>query len=707
MTRDDAGRVTVRAVRVPGGVSLDGRLDEAIYTTLEPVSGFIQQDPIEGVPAMDPTDVWLLFTSDTLYVSARCWSSDPDRLIANELRRDSSNILQNDNFAVVLDTFHDRRNGFIFHTNPVGALFDALMSDESRFNSDWSTVWRVRTSRFDRGWTVEMAIPFRSLRYRGSGPQVWGINFRRADRVNNTISFLTRVPRPWGPGGIAKLSLAATLVGLEIEQDARSLEVTPYVIGGLTTDRAATPEKVNEWSPDVGGDLKLGLTRGLTLDATVNTDFAQVEADEQQVNLTRFSIFFPEKRQFFLEGQGIFNFAGNDGSERDVPLIFFSRRIGLESGTAVPILAGARVTGRAGAYSIGALSIRQGEAEDGSTLPTTFSVARIRRDVGRRSSIGALFTHRSVSASGSGENLAAGVDATVWLSSNFTAVGYYAGTRNADGSSGASYRGKLDFNGDLWGIEADYLVVDATFQPEVGFVRRDDMKRSSGRLRYSPRPASIASIRSFNYQLRHSYLADTDWGIQSRVTNLIFEILFENTDTLRFRYAREFERVDEPFLLAETAVIAPGDYTANEGNLAYTFGPRRRLSGQLGVQHGSFFGGRRQELDANLRLEITPRVSVEPRVSINWLDLDFDPGRFRTTLGGARLSFAPSPRMLLSALFQYVSTSDTFASNVRFRWEFTPGSDLYIVYSDARDTEMGPALRSRSVVVKISKLVRF
>jgi hypothetical protein len=707
IARDAAGRATVRAVRLEDTVRLDGQLDEDVYQRIEPIHGFVQADPDEGEPASEPTDVWILFSDDTLYVAARCWTSLPDRLVGNEMRRDSTNIVQNDNFAVVLDTFYDHRNGFLFHTNPVGGMVDGLITDEGVFNNEWNTVWHVRTARFERGWSVEMAIPFRSLRYRSAGPQLWGINFRRVARARNELSFLTPVSRAWGTGGIAKLSLAATLVDLDIGRSSRPLEVKPYGIARVTTDRQATPARSNDWAPDIGADLKLGLTRGLTLDATVNTDFAQVEVDEQQVNLTRFSLFFPEKRDFFLEGQGIFNLAGQSDDDVDVPLVFFSRRIGLERGQTVPIVAGARLTGRAGAYSVGALSLRQDEADDALTPATTFSVARVRRDVGRRNTVGALLTHRSMDASGLGDNLAGGADATVWLAPNLVTTGYYARTENADGTGGASYRGKFNFNGDLVGAVGDYMRVDAAFDPGVGFVRRADIIRVNSSLRYSPRPVSMPAIRKFDYTASLVYFANTDWRLQNRAANVTFGITFDNGDSFQTRVAHELEHLDDGFTLADTAFIPAGNYTAKEINVIYTLGPGRRLSGEMGVQHGTFYGGTRRELDASLRLEITPRVSFEPRLNVNWLDLEFDPGRFHTTLAGSRANFTISPRMIVSTLLQYNSTANSFASNLRFHWEFTPGSDLYVVYSDQRDTELHPSLQQRSFVVKVGKLVRF
>jgi hypothetical protein len=311
VARDGEGRVTMRAIRIAQPLQLDGRLDENVYQTTPAVSGFVQQEPDEGEPATEATDVWVLFDDENLYISARMWDSQPERIVANEMRRDNRNIGQNDSFSVAIDTFYDRRSGFYFQTNSLGGIREALITDErSSNNFDWNTVWDTRSRMFDRGWTTEMAIPFKSLRYReGADEQIWSINFRRTVRWKNETSFLTPVPASYGPAGGTRFSVAATLVGVEVPARSRNLEVKPYAISELVTNRTVVPPVANDLGGDVGFDAKYGLTRSLIVDFTYNTDFAQVEEDEQQVNPTRFTQFFPERRDFFLEGQGIFEFA--------------------------------------------------------------------------------------------------------------------------------------------------------------------------------------------------------------------------------------------------------------------------------------------------------------------------------------------------------------------------------------------------------------
>ena len=378
-SRNGGSGVTVTATRIPEGHRLDGRLDEPYYTEVPPITEFIQQEPNEGAPTTEKTEAWIFFDDSNLYVSARCWDSQPERQVANEMRRDSTGILQNENVGVLLDTFYDRRTGYLFQANLLGGQRDSTVT-EPRQDVDWSTVWDVRTQRFEQGWTVEFAIPFKSLRYDARPVQVWGINLRRIIRWKNEWTYITPVPAYLQTFGIFSVSLGATLLGIETPPAGLDLEVKPYGISGIRTDRNATPPYVNDVDGDVGVDVKYGLTDSLTLDATYNTDFAQVEDDTQQVNLTRFNQFFPERREFFLENQGLFRF-GSATAGGNTPVMYFTRRIGLNNGRPVPIAGGVRLTGRAGANAFGLLNIQSREDELSRSQSTNFTVLRMKRDV--------------------------------------------------------------------------------------------------------------------------------------------------------------------------------------------------------------------------------------------------------------------------------------------------------------------------------------
>ena len=721
ISRDPAGRATVRAVRVGDALTIDGILAERVYQEVPAVSDFIQQEPIEGAPATERTEAWVLFDDDNIYVSGRCWDSAPEsRWIANEMRRDSPNLAQNEFVDFLFDTFYDRRNAVEFTVNPLGGRMDGQITDERSYNLDWNPIWEVRTGRFENGWTFEAAIPFKSLRYRPGPAQVWGLNIQRSVRWKNELSSLTPLPASRGLASMAQISLAATLVGLEVPaQGSRTLELKPFVTGDLTSDRMATPAVSNAVDGDIGLDMKYGITQNLVADVTLNTDFAQVEADEQQINLTRFSLFFPEKREFFLENQGLFAFggagAGLFGGGGSTPVLFYSRRIGLEDGREVPLDVGGRLTGRIGAFSVGALTIRTGAEPVSATPATTFTAIRLKRDVLRRSSIGAIVTRRSVSTKASGSNETYGLDGTFGFYDNVSLNTYWAKTQTQGVEDDVSYRAQFDYAGDRYGVEVERLVVGAGFNPEVGFLRRDDFERSFGSVRFSPRPRSIAAIRKFSWSAQMEYITDRAGVLETREAEGRFGIELENGDTYDLSYTRTYEFLKQPFPITPGVTIPVGGYSFQDVRTSYSFGSQRRLAGRLSAQHGSFFSGEKTSVSFGLggggfgggRLELTRQLSVEPGVSFNWVDLP--EGGFSTRLVTARTTYTVTPLMFVSALVQYNSSNDSLGANLRFRWEYQPGSELFVVYNEQRDTMTRgyPELENRAFIVKINRLFRF
>ena len=594
----DGDSTTLRANSLSDQViKVDGRLDEEIYRRFEPASDFIQQEPKEGQPATERTEVWVFFDDKNVYVSARCLDSHPERMIANEMRRDHFNLFENENFAVVFDTFHDKRNGYMFYTTPLGGLFDGLITDETNINRDWNTVWDAKAARDDHGWTVEFAIPFKSLRY--GAEALWGINFRRRVRWKNETSYLTSIPASFGRRGITKLSSAADMTGLESPTHSRAFEIKPYTTGSLKTDRALADR--NDLSGEVGFDAKVTISSALALDLTYNTDFAQVEDDLQQVNLSRFSVFFPEKRDFFLEGQGIF--------------------------------------------SLGA----QGGGGGGG------------------------------GAAGSRDDL--------------------------------FYQPHFEWAADRYGIDADHVRVEKDFEPGIGFVPRSNIDRNQVRLRFSPRPkrAAFKRVRKFTWGINLDNITTASTGaFESRQIEARSETEFQSGDQLNVQLTRNRETVSSPFAVAGGLTVPIGAYRFNEFEMRYQMGQQRKVAGGLGFQRGGFYGGTRTEYSYNFaRVEVSSRFSVEPQIQINRLDTPF--GKATTKLISGRVNLTLSPRMLVSALSQYNSTNNQLATNIRFRWEYQPGSDLFVVYGDGRDTlsKGFPALATRSFVVKFTRLFRF
>ena len=719
ISRDASGRATVRAIRLSEPLRVDGVLDERVYQDVPAASDFIQTEPVEGALATEKSEVWVLFDDEHVYVTFRCWAGNPEaELVANDMRRDSWGVFSGEVADVVFDTFYDRRNSVNFTVNPIGGRMDGQITDERDYFGDWNPIWDVRTGRFDGGWTFEAAIPFKSLRYKPGRTQVWGINLARhvKNAEKNEVSHLVAVPAGLS---IMQTSLAATLVGLEVPRAGPVLDIKPFAIADSTTDRSVTRERSHDLSGDAGIDVKYGVTQNLVADITVNTDFAQVEEDEQQINLTRFSLFFPEKREFFLENQGLFAFGGTSAGafgftstlsgDDNTPVLFYSRRIGLQDGQEVPIAAGGRLTGRVGAFRVGVLDVQTGGLGGGGAQATNFSVVRVRRDILRRSTIGMILTGRSVSTHGPGSNQAYGLDGTFAFFDNVKINTYWARTQTPELSGDEnSYRAHLDYNGDRYGVQAERLVVGHDFNPEVGFLRRDDFERSLGALRFSPRLHSVASIRQLFWEGRFDYITSRAGVLETREAQGRFAISFENSDEFDVTYTRTYEFLDEPFPIASATTIPVGGYGFQDVRTSLTLGTQRTFAGTVAAQYGGFFSGSKTSLDLTSgRLQLTPQLSVEPGASFNWVDLP--EGDFTTELATARTTYTITPWMFVSALLQYNSSSNSLGANVRFRWEYQPGSELFVVYNEQRDTltPRSPELENRAFIIKFNRLFRF
>ncbi len=712
-SQDEQGRVSVRAVRLERPLEIDGQLDEAIYGVTPAIDRFVQQVPQEGEAASEKTEAWIFFDDQNFYFSARCRDSHPERIVANELRHDSANIFNGgDSITLVLDTFYDQRNGVLFQTNPLGALREQQIADGIYIES-WNTIWQVRSVRTEDGWSTEMAIPFKSLRYRESGPQIWGINFRRVIRWKNEYSGVTPMPASFGPSGLAQMQVAATLHGLTTPARSRNLELKPYVVSSVTTDTTVASPFHNRKTGDFGGDLKYGLSRSLTADVTINTDFAQIEEDVQQINLTRFNLLFPEKRDFFLEGQGIYAFGGRNLSGRgsgdtdDVPVMFFSRQIGLQNGETIPVIAGGRVTGKAGRYDIAALNIETAEEESARALATNFTAVRVRRDILRRSNVGAIATMRQPTGPGNGSALF-GADASIRVSQNTTVLGYYARTeRPAAGDMAASYRARFDYAGDRYGLVAEHLLVGEGFTPAVGYTRRENFRRNLAGARFSPRLRRNRYMRKLSWEAGYTY--DTS-AAESRVENRSIEgrfgIEFHSGDTTSIQYVDEYELLPQNFRIAPGVIVPQGGYKNRTATASYTLANQRIVAGRFAVVSGALYDGYRNEASYSGRIAPIPQFAVEPGISLAWVDLPY--GEFSARLLTSRFSYTPTTRVLVSSLLQFNVDGNTLSSSVRLRWEYLPGSELFVVYSDGRDTT--GRLRdvmNRSVAVKATRLLRF
>jgi hypothetical protein len=711
-------------VRISQPLRIDGALDEALYRDVPSMSDFIQVEPAGGEAATERTEIWVAFDGDHIYVSFRVWDTQMDTLIATEMRRDStSSWMGNDLVSFIFDTFYDRRSSFTFTANPAGGRSDGTMVNDRQYSSDWNPVWEMKTTRFDEGWAVEAAVPFKSLRYQPGTTQVWGFNAMRVKRSKNEISTLTRVPPARGQSGFQQAQFAATLVGIEAPPSGANLDLKPYAISSLTTDRVLVPRN-NDPEAEAGLDVKYAVTQGLVADLTVNTDFAQVEADEQQINLTRFNLFFPEKRDFFLENQGTFAFGGvaiNSfgggnfgggfiGSGSDAPIMFYSRRIGLHGDQQVPLNIGGRLTGRAGRYSVGVLNIQTGDKDEEFGAPATnFTVIRAKRDVLRRSSVGLMFTNRSESTLGPGANLSYGIDGTFAFFENLQINTYWAGTETEGLSrrDDTSYRGQLDYSGDRYTVQVERLKVGDNFNPEIGFLPRDDMRRDYARFKFSPRPRNRSAIRKYHYDASIEYIQNGAGRLESRERAAEFALEFQSADRLSFNYTNAFEFLPRPFGIGGLVLPAGGAYSFDTFRAGYNIGQQRRVAANLTAEFGTFYSGRKTTLSAARgRVPITNQLSVEPSYSFNHVTLD--EGEFTTHLLGSRVTYTVTPLMFFSALLQYNSGIDAVSTNARFRWEYRPGSELFVVYNEERNTltRSFPGLNNRAFIIKINRLFR-
>jgi len=696
----------VTAVRIEQGPAIDGATDEAVWQRAAVIREFTQQEPVEGAPATERTEVWVLYDQDNLYLAVHAFDSQPEGIIATEMRRDSDRLLDEDNFQIILDTFKDSRSAYMFVTNPLGARLDQQVAEEgeggrrgisSNINRDWDGVWHVSAGRTSDGWVAEIAIPMITLRFPDAEIQDWGVNFMRNIRRKNEQAFWAPIPKAYG---LTRVSLAGSLTGLKSLNRGRDLRIKPFLVGGGR--RVSSGEGANNaWQRDLGLDLKYGVTAGLNLDLTANTDFAQAEVDDERVNLTRFPLFFPEKRDFFLENAGQFN-VGTTASFDRLADLFFSRRIGLtEGGDHVPILGGARLTGKVGRNNVAILDV---QTDDAFGQPgENFLVARYSRDIFSRSKVGALIINKQAT-SGGGFNRTLAADLTLALHPSLTVNGFLAKTA----TSGISDR---DLGGHLragwldraWNVYAEYTDLQDNFNPEVGFVPRVGIRTSKFHVERNPRPGRFG-IRVLEPMANATYTTDQSGRLVSRRLHYMLGTRLENGAYLIVWYNRNFERLDAPFPVRSDVVIPPGDYRFGDWRFSFSSNPSRRIYYNITYAPQTFFDGTRSDIELGLGMRLTSQLSTEARYSRN--DLDLAAGAFAVDIGSLRLDYALSPNMTLRTLTQYNSSTHQWSTSARFRFTYRPGSDLYVVYDDVRRDVPGvPEFRDHQLVLKLTYLV--
>jgi hypothetical protein len=691
-----AERKTVRAHRVREAMEIDGRLDEAGWQAAIPVTDFVQQDPDEGEPISERTEVRVLYDETNLYISFRCWDAEPHRIVANEMRRDGE-LWQNDNVYVLLDTYGDRRQGYFFRTNPLGAQSDSAVTDDGRLiNGDWDCVWESAGRVHDRGWDVELAIPFQQMRFRPRAEMEWGVNFgRNIARLNGAAQWV-RVPATEGWPGTYRPTYTGRLVGLEGVRASAHLDVLPYVLAGGSEHHE---EGRSHWSRrmerDMGLDVKYGITSNLTLDLTLNTDFAQVESDREEVNLTRFDLFFPEKRDFFLEGRGLFAFGAGEGDFGPPPLsLFYSRRIGIEEDRQVPILGGGKLTGKVGAYDVGALSVVTDKVPGSEA--TAFGVVRLRRDVMARSSVGVIATDRRV-LHGAGYGRNGGVDVVLRPADQWELRGLAAGSwSHNDAQRGGAWYLANNWRNSTFRLDASYLDISPDFRAEMGYVQRSDIRslRLDGGVELQPQSDRV---RGANVGMEGTYLVNHAGELLGWRAEVRGGVGFHSGDGFGFGVRRELDNVAEPFEIGDAAIPA-GLYEMMGAGIGGGTNESRPLAAFADIRFGQFYGGHETTLDVNSRWRVTHQWAVELRYGRNWLNLPAD--AFTTNVMGARVSYSHNTRLFSKVFAQWNDTRDRLSANLLVRYIYRPGSDLYVVYDHALDTSGGLRTRSWALLAK-------
>jgi len=699
---------------VPEAPTLDGDvLNDPAWKAAPVISGFFQEQPIEGAPSSEKTEVRLVFTKDTLYIGAVMYDAEPGGIVTADPRRDAS-LDDVDSFRMLVDTYRDRQNGFVFGTSAAGGEYDGQVTNEGQggggiafggtsaagsgggFNINWDGAWTVRTKISDVGWTAEFAIPFKTLRFPGTPDQTWGVNFQRNIRRKNERAYWAPIPRQFN---LNRVSLAGSVSGIKTPP-VRNLKLMPYTLGQTITSGVEPAPTDN--SVEFGGDLKYSVTPALTLDATINTDFAQVEVDDQQVNLDRFNLFFPEKRPFFLENAGFFS-VGNQG-EVD---LFFSRRIGLSSnGEAVPIIGGGRLSGKAGKFNIGLLNMQTNDV-DNRIASNNFAVVRVSRDLPNRSQIGGLITQRQATGDLAGNDdygRTYALDGRWGIKQNTVVSGFLAKT-DTPGRAGDDTAFNIRSRTNLQRIDVDagYQEVGDNFNPQVGFLSRGGYRKPDVRIMTRFRPKRIFQ------ELRPHVSYRGYWGFdgfqETGYAHIDNHWQFKDSTEVHTGVNLTQEGVRVPFQIYPGIFVPAGSYKNVEVQPVIMTNQGRAVSVSLQTFFGGFFSGHRKTINPTVRFRAGQQLTGEVSYSRN--DVDLPQGDFVTNLVRTRLSYSFTPRIFVQSLVQYNDRADVWSMNLRLGWLQAANTGLFVVYNDTRglyDLNPTPQREDRSLVIKFSRM---
>ncbi len=681
---------------------LDGDvLGDPAWQGVTPATGFWQVQPNEGEAATQKTEVYIGYLDDALYIGLVAYDDDPDGIIVTDGRRDKS-LDESDSFRVIIDGMLDRQNGYIFGTNPVGMEYDAQVIKEASsgamgFNLDWDASWSVKAQISEIGWSAEMRIPFKGLRFGNAENQVWGINFQRNIRRNNEVVYWAPLTRQYN---LNRVSEAGTIEGIE-PSETKNLKITPY---GLVRSSRGGDLDGTETDTEFGFDAKYSITPSLTLDLTYNTDFAQVEADEEQVNLDRFDLYYPEKRPFFLENAGQFTVGNSEEAQ-----LFFSRQIGItEDGDVIPINGGARVSGKIGDNTNVGFLYMSSEAVEGLAPANNYTVARVNQELGKRSSLGAIFVERNGDGSylipePLDKNRTYGLDGRLAIG-DYTQINGWFSKSDTPGLDGDDYAYSIKGNYDsaAWSHGIEYTEVQANFNPEVGFLSRTEYHKFAFNSLLRIRPRDLWGLLEVRPHYSYKRYWDFNSFVETGFVHLDVHWEWKNGYELHTGYNIFRDGVTEAFEIINDVWVEPGTYRASEASLYFTTDESQPLSFGMSTTIGGKFGGDRVILSPYVVYRIGDNFSSSLSVDYNDYDLPVEGGDFSVTLAHLRLSYSFTPKILLQALVQYNGEDDSLSTNLRFSWLRTASTGLYLVYNGFDESGVGAPPAGREIILKYS-----
>ncbi|OFV93525.1 MAG: hypothetical protein A3F68_06340 [Acidobacteria bacterium RIFCSPLOWO2_12_FULL_54_10] len=725
-TNGSHGTKTIRALRAETGVTVDGNLNEDAWQTARISLGFRQRDPQEGADSSERTEFRVLYTTTTLYIGIVCYDASPEQIIATERRRDN-NLGNDDTITIALDTFHDHRNSFLFRSNPLGTQYDALITDEGRdTNANWDEKWDVASQVTEFGWVAEFAIPFKSLRVKENEGANWGLDIERVIRRKNEQTYWNNYRRGFK---LENASQGGHLEGLEGFDTGTRYRAKPFLVGGFnqaTLKSESNTENVTEVGMEV---FKYRITPGLTADLTWNTDFAQTEIDDQQVNAdSRFPLFFPEKREFFLEGAGIYEFASAQREGQRELKLFHSRRIGISpNGNTVPIVGGGRVTGKIGRFSLGMMNIQTDSLDfdpqndtvklrNEKVPESNYGVVRIKRDLLQRSSIGAFLVNTERAGSKL-SNRVYGVDGNFTFHRYLNINGFFADSRTREGSGKVSDEdwaasGTIKWDSDFWLLAGEFVGIEPNFRDDLGFVGRRNIRRMTPVFGIRPRPAGNL-FRQIEFSFRGDYIMDRKWDPVTRINHYDIRIDFESGDNVTIAPHTRKERVDGDFNYRHGVFVPKGEYSWPYLNVFYTSNPARKFTGRIQYRgEYGFFGGDFTrwtfgpiwKISGNLSLDADYQLEqYKFPTSYRATDPKYADREFVDHLVNTKINYAFNNRWLTTTTLQFNTAESVAGVNFRLNYIFRPGDDFFLIYNEGRVIE-GPrdGLNDRSLIAKFT-----